>query len=187
MEHSGFNVFLYATILWCISKLAYGTIYRLYLCPVAAIPGPRLAALTYWYEFYHDIIHRGQYLWRVGEMHEKYGPIVRVNPHEIHINDPEFYDKLYANNKPANKWEWQAQQFGVPLSLISTVDHETHRMRRGVLNHFFSMQRVRELQPLIQERADVLIQRVMEPQGTGKFIQWEHACAALANGRCSMP
>ena len=52
---------------------AYGAIYRIYLSPVAHIPGRRLAALTFWYEFYFDVIRRGSYVWAIQDMHEIYG------------------------------------------------------------------------------------------------------------------
>ena len=55
---------------------AYGAIYRIYLSPVAQFPGPRLAALTFWYEFYFDVIRRGSYVWKIQDMHKTYG-IVR--------------------------------------------------------------------------------------------------------------
>src|SRR5436190_5469257 len=48
-------------------------IQRLYLSPVAKFPGPKLAAATFWYEFYYDVVKRGQYTWRIREMHQKYG------------------------------------------------------------------------------------------------------------------
>lgn len=41
-----------ATIAAVILYTVYGAIYRLYLSPVAKFPGPKLAALTFWYEFY---------------------------------------------------------------------------------------------------------------------------------------
>lgn len=58
--------------LWMI----YGMIYRLYFHPLAKFPGPRLAIVTYWYEFYYDIVRRGQYTYKLRELHEKYGSLI---------------------------------------------------------------------------------------------------------------
>lgn len=50
-------------------------LYRLYLSPVAAFPGPFLARTTHWYEFYYNYIRTGTYYQKIAEMHEKYGEI----------------------------------------------------------------------------------------------------------------
>lgn len=46
---------------------------RLFLSPVSNIPGPRLAACTFWYEFYYDVVKRGRYTWKIAELHKQYG------------------------------------------------------------------------------------------------------------------
>jgi hypothetical protein len=63
---------LLAGILAVVS-LAYGITWRLVFSPLAKFPGPKLAAVTLWYEFYYDVIKNGRYMWAIEKMHEKYG------------------------------------------------------------------------------------------------------------------
>lgn len=48
-------------------------VYRLHFDPLAPFPGPKLAALTRYYEFYFDAVRGGLYTTEIGRMHEKYG------------------------------------------------------------------------------------------------------------------
>lgn len=56
-----------------LSYLSYGTIYRLYLSPLARVPGPMLAALTGCYEMYYDLVEKARFPWIIVELHQKYG------------------------------------------------------------------------------------------------------------------
>ncbi|RYP84871.1 hypothetical protein DL769_001065 [Monosporascus sp. CRB-8-3] len=53
-------------------------VYRLYLTPSAKFPGPKLAALTFWYEFYYDVWQEGQYTWKIRDLHRKYALTVDI-------------------------------------------------------------------------------------------------------------
>jgi hypothetical protein len=48
-------------------------VYRLYLSPIAAFPGPFLARTTHWYEFYYTYIQTSMYYKKVAEFQPKYG------------------------------------------------------------------------------------------------------------------
>ena len=59
-----------------LSLLAYSislAIFRLILHPLAKFPGPRLAALTPWYEFYWNVVKGGKFLWEIERLHQRYG------------------------------------------------------------------------------------------------------------------
>lgn len=48
-------------------------VYRLFFHPLAKFPGPRLAAVTTFYEGYYEIICNGQYGRKISQLHDKYG------------------------------------------------------------------------------------------------------------------
>jgi len=71
----------YATTIFTFF-VAYGTIlgtYRLVFSPLANFPGPKIAAATGWFEFYHDYFRRGKYVFEIKKMHDKYGEFSSVD------------------------------------------------------------------------------------------------------------
>jgi len=86
-----------------------------------------LKAITYLPEIYHDVIRGGKFFLAIDEMHKRYGeysqhnrvtshyqgslltpltgPIVRINPDEVHLDDPDMLDTIFPGagrrtNKP---------------------------------------------------------------------------------------
>jgi cytochrome P450 len=116
-------------------------------------------------------------------MHKKYGPIIRINPYELHVSSPDFIEKLYTGpGKRRHRWGWMTAQFGVGDAIFGTTDHESHRIRRAAVNPFLSKGAVRKLQPIVDERMDALLGRFREFQASGEPISLNYAFAAYTNG-----
>jgi cytochrome P450 len=107
-------------------------IYRLYFHPLARFPGPKLAAATKWYEFWYDVVvpPGGQYSERIERLHDQYGPIVRINPQELHIRDPDMYEQVYTSSTKRDRWYNAARMTGKTADSFSTIPHDLHRRRR---------------------------------------------------------
>lgn len=108
------------------------------------------------------------------------GPIVRITPHELHIKDPHFYDEIYASSaRKREKYIGFVAHFGAPLSMVTTINHDHHRLRRGVLNKYFSKQSVVRLEPIIQEKVHKLAKRFEDASKTGTVVRLDAAYTAL--------
>ncbi|KAI4220486.1 MAG: hypothetical protein L6R36_007588 [Xanthoria steineri] len=158
-----------AQVLLCVFTvyLIAGGCYRLYFSPLAKFPGPRLAALTHWVEFYYDLVKGGRFQHQIGEWHQQYGPIIRINPNELHIQDTDFYDQLYRRENKLDKYPGQTKMFGVPGVLVASDSHEVHRRRRVPLAPFFSRKAVSEMSSVIEERLKALSGRIRDFQNSG--------------------
>ncbi|KAI9716588.1 MAG: hypothetical protein M1828_007621 [Chrysothrix sp. TS-e1954] len=100
------------------------------------------------------------------------GPIIRISPYELHINDPEYYDELYVgpSTRRTMKYEWAVRGFGPTDYAFSTVSHELHRIRRGALAPFFSKSLVQQLEPSVQTMVNKLMSRLESLKGSGAVI-----------------
>ena len=108
---------------------------------------------------------------------------MRINPYEIHINDPDFYEELYvgATKGKSNKWYWSMRMFGqYDFSVFDILDHDRHRMRREPWNRFFSKLTVPRLQPLlVQKCVNKMCDRLAEHRVAGKTLVMAPAYACL--------
>jgi hypothetical protein len=100
------------TMLYCIA----GVIYRLYLSPLAKFPGPKLAAATLWYEAYYDVVKKGQYTFKIRELHKKYGEL-------MYTRAVTFTFLLFQDPSSAS----------VPTSLTSMIQTSTNNYTRAAL------------------------------------------------------
>ncbi|KAF2120489.1 cytochrome P450 [Lophiotrema nucula] len=181
MQSLDFRSFLLASLFSLVGWLLYRALYRLVLSPIANVPGPKLAALTTLYAAYYDVYLPGQYVFKIKELHKKYGPIVRVTPHEVHVNDVEFLDAIY--NPPSRKRnKFLPNLKGLPLdeSVGAARNWELHRKRREALNPFFSHKKVLETEGLIRGKVDRFCKNLDNGLKLGSVVNLSDMYFALA-------
>lgn len=79
-------------------------LYMLYLHPLSQYPGPKTACLTnawkaYW--VYKLVLHE-----RLIELHQQYGPVVRIGPNHLHFWDGEAIAPIYKGGRKMGKTEF---------------------------------------------------------------------------------
>lgn len=128
----------------------------------------------------------GKYRVKIAQLHEIYGPVLRINPEELHFTDPEFYDTIYASaasGKKRDRWPFALRAFNVQESVLGTYSHDHHRLRRSALNPFFSNASVKRLQPVVDRLIERFLGKLHEFNASRMPIVMDHAFAAYSNGR----
>ncbi|ORY07559.1 putative cytochrome P450 [Clohesyomyces aquaticus] len=154
--------------------------YRIYFSPLSHIPGPKLAAATRWYEFYYDAILVGKYYEQIEQMHKKYGPIVRITPYEVHINDPKYFNELYNVAKKLDKDPWYYSWLSRNGSIFATIDADHHKLRSSVIKRYFSTASISRIEPVLKTHFAVFCRRLQECREQKKPIPLSDAYRSLA-------
>lgn len=161
-------------ISWSLLGLLYLVVLyvrRVYFHPLSKFPGPRLAALSRWYEFYFDVIKGGTLIKQFPALHQQYGSIVRISPEQLHVNDPEFYREVYNQQTNYFKAPYFYQGFGLPGSLLFNLDPNNHRIQRKVLNPMFSAQSMDRMSAGVGDKVEQAVCLMERSRGKPLDIQ----------------
>ncbi|KAL2808543.1 cytochrome P450 [Aspergillus granulosus] len=131
--------------------------YRLYFHPLKDFPGPRLAAVSGWYQFYYEVIAGGQYIFHLLHLSRlRDWSIIRLAPNHLHINDPKLFQEVF---KPGTEFQRDPAFYkSLPLanSLAALSDFKQHGARRKQLNPVFTPSAVAEGLPTLRRNiADI--------------------------------
>ncbi|KAH0289030.1 putative P450 monooxygenase [Aureobasidium namibiae CBS 147.97] len=113
-----------------VAAAYHSIIEPLYLNPKSKIPGPKLFALTKWRLALED--YKGSRTRTIHALHQKYGPIVRIGPDEIHCNSLNALRTIYGAGSGFER-TWFYRMFDAygkqNLFTFSTVKEHSERKK----------------------------------------------------------
>ncbi|KAK4947453.1 hypothetical protein LTR10_013821 [Elasticomyces elasticus] len=155
-------------------------IYRLFFHPLSKVPGPKLAAISRFYDFYYDCIQGGKFSFKIEELHELYGPIVRIGPNEVHIQDPDVFDEFYNVTTRLDKDPWYYAFIASQDAGFGTSNVDLHRARRKAMSRFFASSAISNLESSSKEKVLKLCRRLQQMRQEGKPVNLSNAYRCLA-------
>ncbi|KAJ5961039.1 Cytochrome P450 E-class group I [Penicillium vulpinum] len=129
--------------------------YMSYFHPLLRYPGPKIASLTnLWkaYYVYKLVLHE-----RLVELHQQYGPVVRIGPNHLHFWDGEAIAPIYKGGRKMGKTEFYNAFTAFNPNLFGGRDEDIHALRRRQLAHGFSQVSVENFEPLINGHIEILL------------------------------
>lgn len=111
------------------------------------------------------------------------GSIIRMNPYYIHIDDPDYFDEIYAVGKRRDKSLFFNPGAGTshPMSgsMFLALDHDLHKQRRGAVASLFSRNAIRNLQPVVDERVNYAMNKLHQEYVNGTVVNLSDLNAGL--------
>jgi hypothetical protein len=144
-------------------------IYQLFLHPLSHIPGPLLSKLTSFWLYYHAYV--GDEATVIHKAHEKYGPYVRVSPHEVDISDADALGPIYVAKGGFIKADIYGN-FDIDghKTIFSTTDVDYRSPRAKAVVPMFSTRNIRDNEAALYGCVDRVVQRMKEEANTGRPV-----------------
>src|SRR4051794_8230642 len=127
-------------------------IYRAWLHPISHVPGPFLAKVTWLYEWWYGRV--GKMHHQIDKLHKIYGPVVRITPDEVHVNDLsniDTFDRVYKVGTKFTKDDSFYSRFnGTDVAFFARRDNNVHRQLRASFSHCMTRKRILALEPIVR-------------------------------------
>ncbi|CAG8480646.1 2870_t:CDS:10 [Paraglomus occultum] len=174
-----------------LSLLAIGTwlihqVYKLHFekSPINAIPGPKSWR---WTVIPHALfLYLGPGHEKARELHQKYGPVVRIAPDSVLVADKNVVKQILVTAKDYQKADIYKIIFGAGVpGLLTTIDRQEHKQRRRLLSPAFSITQLKSIEPHISNTVTDLcafIEKSIENAGKDGWtvVDMMHALRLMA-------
>ncbi|KAK3936112.1 cytochrome P450 [Diplogelasinospora grovesii] len=163
-NRQGSPLYLYGAAAGLLFVMATA-IYSILKSPLSHVPGPWYTRYTGLVLAYHWL--NGSRCEYIHQLHQKYGPVVRVTPVEADICSVSAKQQIYAVKERYIKSSWYTRLVGGAaqagsLSVFSTQDIDTHRRYRRLLSSPLSESSLKTVEPTIRSRVDLALERMTE-------------------------
>ncbi|SJL17057.1 uncharacterized protein ARMOST_20598 [Armillaria ostoyae] len=116
-----------------------------------------MAALTTWYVAYWETIRDGMLVKQLEQLHQIYGPVVRIAPNELHFSTPRAYFSIYSTQANVIKDPNYYWCFNIDESVVGFTEPMLAKKRRDILNPLFSRRSILKLESIIQGKINTLM------------------------------
>ncbi|KAF5875927.1 putative cytochrome p450 pisatin protein [Botrytis fragariae] len=167
---------IWALIAIPVSIYVLSTVFLAIIDPLRHIPGPFLARFTrVWYCWE---IYKGHFERTNKQLHTRYGPIVRIAPHEYSIDDVNAAKGIYSIGggsfpKTAWYWAWQPPNLNA-ASLFSELDPHRHSVQRRKVANYYSMSSMVGYEGHVDNCSELLSRHFLESTISGDFVDMQH-------------
>ncbi|KAL4887211.1 cytochrome P450 [Aspergillus karnatakaensis] len=167
VEHAQTRSIVLFLFLSCAVYTGVKSIARLYFHPLSNIPGPMLAAISGWYDFYYNVIHDGTYSSHWPRMHKKYdSSVIRIGVNHVHIADEDVYHNIYCSGTEYFKDPDFYDRLGLDGAGLTMTDPVQHRAYKNVVGPLFSTRMTDTLGDImvaeVRRAADCMSRRAQE-------------------------
>ena len=138
--------------------------YKRYASPLRNVPGPFAASFTRLWKLYQ--MYRGDMEKTNIALHRKYGPVVRIAPNEVSLDDPESVKIIYGHATEFIKAPWYYANGGIhperSNDLFTDLDEKRHSANRRRVANAYSMTALLEMEQFVDTCSAVFMMRLEE-------------------------
>ncbi|TEB30428.1 high nitrogen upregulated cytochrome P450 monooxygenase 2 [Coprinellus micaceus] len=141
------------------------------LHPLAGYPGPLLWRVTKFSAAYYGAF--GKYHIKLKQLHDRYGPIVRIGPNELSIVQVELIPQILGSQGMPKGPLWEGRRilpsknFNINNHLIGVRDLQRHAQLRKPWNKAFGVGPLKDYEEMLRSRAGMMGSRLDEICGEG--------------------
>lgn len=129
---------IFTIALTAVTTLLYHFCWNLFWSPLAKIPGPRAFAVTKWVLAYNEYV--GVRTRKIHQLHQMYGPVVRIGPNEVSFNSQTALRQIYGPGTGFGRPRPFYRLFDIygQPHMFTVFSSSEHAARKKVLSQLYS-------------------------------------------------